>query len=663
MMEADETDGDFRLKGDMDMKLQFGEYMNKLSGCYTGKAVGGTLGMPYEGFIGTVDLTYYDPVPTHMIENDDIDLQVVWLQVLRECGLPVNRLDLANGWLCHMRGLPDEYGVVIRNLKHGLRPPLSGSYDNKFGSGMGSAIRTEIWAGLAPGDPDLAVKLSLEDAVCDHHGDGVDATAFLAALESYAFVESDHRKLLDKALGYLPKEGRVYTMIRKSIEMFDAGVSVRDIRLHLLKTYYSQNWTDVATNLSFITLGLLEGQKQQKPADRISVGLCTAVGLGHDADCTGATLGAIFGILYPNDFEERWTAPLGDDLVLSSCIASMHETNTITDFCAQIADAAIQLLPYYGSTTELTDAPAVKKALYIQAEDPNKVALQYRSGVSDYDLNESLIALNPYLLRLMYPSKTALAPNESGEFTLKYDSDGINAGRLCITASDGYSVSPCEFDLAGSGELRFTVTAPESPRRRSATAQLNFRFKADGVRFDVQAGLISSYPIARKAMVWESDECPDASVFADAVVEQWENHFAPCPAGGQLYRFEVRLPYAVAEAIMVCQASRPVKVWRDGKLILSHDGTESFPPFHRTENIVMMPMGGSWSEVVVYVADKLAKEHYSPYAAIAKVPGCPTPYEQRQMYDDSLGVYEDGELYIGFANRSGYEWLWEIEYK
>ena len=72
---------------DFYMKLQFGEYMNKLSGCYTGKAVGGTLGMPYEGFIGTVDLTYYDPVPTHMIENDDIDLQVVWLQVLRECGL------------------------------------------------------------------------------------------------------------------------------------------------------------------------------------------------------------------------------------------------------------------------------------------------------------------------------------------------------------------------------------------------------------------------------------------------------------------------------------------------------------------------------------------------------------------------------------------------
>ena len=65
------------------MTLSLETYRKKLRGCFIGKAVGGTLGMPMEGHLETKPFTFYDPVPTGMVANDDLDLQVVWLECLR----------------------------------------------------------------------------------------------------------------------------------------------------------------------------------------------------------------------------------------------------------------------------------------------------------------------------------------------------------------------------------------------------------------------------------------------------------------------------------------------------------------------------------------------------------------------------------------------------
>lgn len=140
-------------------------YRKKVLGCWLGKAVGGTLGAPIEGWDGPHHLEFYDPVPTTMVPNDDLDLQVVWAMTIAAQPKPVvNSQILAEAWLKNV-GFPwDEYAVAIRNLKNGIRPPFSGSYDNWFVDGMGCAIRSEIWACLAPGDPERAAKFAYEDA-------------------------------------------------------------------------------------------------------------------------------------------------------------------------------------------------------------------------------------------------------------------------------------------------------------------------------------------------------------------------------------------------------------------------------------------------------------------------------------------------------------------
>jgi len=54
--------------------MQLDDFRKKVMGCWLGKAVGGTLGQPYEGCNEPLNLSYYEPVPDDMIPNDDLDL-------------------------------------------------------------------------------------------------------------------------------------------------------------------------------------------------------------------------------------------------------------------------------------------------------------------------------------------------------------------------------------------------------------------------------------------------------------------------------------------------------------------------------------------------------------------------------------------------------------
>ncbi|UKI30427.1 MAG: ADP-ribosylglycohydrolase family protein [Lentisphaeria bacterium] len=156
--------------------------------------------------------------------NDDLELQAMYVAALDRMEHPeINREILAEIWVRHMNFHCDEYAVAMRNLALGIRPPWSGSYDNFYINGMGAAIRSELWACLAPGNPELAVRFAREDACIDHAGDGVDAEVYLAALESLAFVETDLRMLIEAALSYLPKESLLAEGIRSACTLWDTS--------------------------------------------------------------------------------------------------------------------------------------------------------------------------------------------------------------------------------------------------------------------------------------------------------------------------------------------------------------------------------------------------------------------------------------------------------
>jgi len=194
-------------------------YRDKVYGCWLGKKAGGTLGAPLEGQRGPHRVSWYPELREGA--NDDLELQLIWLEALERYGPALDSRILAERWLDCVFYNWDEYGMAKTNLRLGLPPPLSGAYNNWFKDCTGAPIRSEIWACVAPGRPELAARLAYEDAIVDHAGgEGAYGEVFLAALESEAFVSGDVERLINVGLEAIPEECRVAKAVRDTLRWY-----------------------------------------------------------------------------------------------------------------------------------------------------------------------------------------------------------------------------------------------------------------------------------------------------------------------------------------------------------------------------------------------------------------------------------------------------------
>lgn len=309
----------------------------KILGCWLGKAVGGTLGQTFEGLSGPLDADFYFPVPEEMVPNDDLDLQVLYACIIDQLDQPVvDRNVLAQAWADHVEFPWNEYGVGMRNLAEGLKPPYTGSFDNWFTCGEGAAIRSELWACLAPGNPDLAAAYAYEDACFDHAGDGVVAAQFLARLQSLAFIENDPDTLLDGALAGIPSDSGIHRVVTDTRGWVAEGLGWVEVRGKIMERYGRSDFTDVRPNTGFVVLGWLAGKD-------FSEKICITNNCGEDCDSSTASLGALLGILDPDSIDAKWLAPIGRDLVLNEEITGITPPPTIDEFTDLVIDLAARL--------------------------------------------------------------------------------------------------------------------------------------------------------------------------------------------------------------------------------------------------------------------------------------------------------------------------------
>ena len=342
--------------------LTYRDYRDKVRACWLGKNIGGTLGAPFECIRGVYDLEYYThDLSLGVLPNDDLDLQLAWLHAAETYGKNVNSEVLAEYWLSYI--VPDwsEYGACKNNLRYGLQPPLSGWYHNHNKDSCGSFIRSEIWACLAPGHPEIAVKYAYEDAICDHADEGVYASLFCAALQSAAFVETDRDALIKLAKCYIPQQCAVALAVDTAIACYDEGMDWKQARKKILNVvpgsfgmyngYKDQVpeadvpvgklGFDAPSNIGLMMLGWLYGEGD------FSKSICISAGCCEDGDCTAGTLGATLGILYGTKaIDEKWLQPIGDEIKTISLDMSnlgFKVPQTVTE----LTERVVNLMPTF----------------------------------------------------------------------------------------------------------------------------------------------------------------------------------------------------------------------------------------------------------------------------------------------------------------------------
>jgi ADP-ribosylglycohydrolase len=312
------------------------DYRDRVYACWLGKNIGGTLGTPYEGRKYVNDLSFYDPVPSEPLPNDDLDLQLVWLAMLEERGTEVGLPDFAARWARHLSAYPwNEYGFCMRNLERGLRPPVSGWFENYYVDEMGSPIRSEIWACVAPADPQRAAALAWMDSAMDHAGgEGMWGEMFWAAVESAAFAVRDVRSLIRIGLAMVPPACNIARVIREAVWLWESGARWAEARDRIVRIYGNDQPCNAVQNHGFTVLGWLYGGDF---GDK----LCRAVNCGYDTDCTGATLGALLGILGGRaGIPSKWSEPVGTGIVLHKFTRDLDAPRTIDELTERTAAVA-----------------------------------------------------------------------------------------------------------------------------------------------------------------------------------------------------------------------------------------------------------------------------------------------------------------------------------
>jgi len=307
------------------------EYLSKVNGCWLGKNIGGTLGAPFEWHRQINNVTFYaQKLDGNPLPNDDLDIQLLWLIALEEQGINIQSRMLSEYWSIFVTPHWAEYGIAKANLRSGVVPPLSGYLNNGYRHSCGAFIRSEIWACISPGLPAIAAKYAYEDAIIDHGVDaeGLYAEVFCATMESAAFVEKDVYKLIDIGLSYIPEDCGVARAVSCAVQCYKSGLSWLEARNEILEKYRGSTafglrsvisdadvergffdgvmgW-DAPSNIAIIIVGILYGEGD------FAKSVCIAVNCGEDTDCTGATVGALLGIIHGDKYiPGEWVKPIG----------------------------------------------------------------------------------------------------------------------------------------------------------------------------------------------------------------------------------------------------------------------------------------------------------------------------------------------------------------
>jgi hypothetical protein len=164
----------------------------------------------------------------------------------------------------------------------------------------------------------------------DHAGgEGTYGEMFWSAVESAAFVLDDPLELIRIGLAMIPPACAISRVIREVVWCWRHGIRYDDCRERVTRIYWTEQPCNALPNHGYTVAGWLYGQDF---GDK----LCKAVNCGFDTDCTGATLGALLGILGgTRGIPARWSAPIGTEIVLHEFTGDCGVPRSLEDLTAR----------------------------------------------------------------------------------------------------------------------------------------------------------------------------------------------------------------------------------------------------------------------------------------------------------------------------------------
>ncbi|AUX45153.1 hypothetical protein SOCE26_066340 [Sorangium cellulosum] len=256
-----------------------------------------------------IDFVLLDPCPS----DDDTDIEYVYLHLMTGAGaLFLSPESIRDGWRAHLNDFIWVSNRRARDLlERGVLPPATSDPAlNPDALQIDAQLTTEIFGALAPGMPELALRIAdlpIRTTARDHAAHAAQFYVLLFSLAATVDPEKPRReeivRIVREARAYLPDASKAADVIdfvlsaHESAEDRGDWERVRDAIAHRYQEraaahgFVYRGFTESAINLATGTLALLFGEGSFSRT--VQIGALS----GWDSDNGTATMGALVALL------------------------------------------------------------------------------------------------------------------------------------------------------------------------------------------------------------------------------------------------------------------------------------------------------------------------------------------------------------------------------
>lgn len=620
-------------------ELPYAAYYDKVLAGWYGKSIGGAIGVPYENHKQYSDIPEELLWPKTIGPNDDLDIQIVWLEALQERGLYLNGRDLAEYWQDRCWYNFCEYGFFLHNVQRGIAPPLSGSWNNSFFSeSEGCPIRSEIWGFIAPGNPALAAEYARIDGGLDHAGASIDIECFLAGAASFAFISSDIDAVVQAGLSVIDPDcetARAVETVRSICKRYPEPYDAWRI---IIRRFGDRDASKGITNHVLFLMALFLGNGDFKR----TINIC--INAGWDADCTAATAGALLGVMHGTaDLPQDWVTKLGPTLICG--IKVKHQTAPLSEITDITCNIGVEMTVERNKALRLLNAPqivartrpVVSASIDIEYPDepvlwrskPTLVHLVLHNHTNDA-LKDELVITGDANLHISFDCRNVeVLPGEVK--TVKIIISRINpdlplADRNLMTA--GWCGNSVTFGLGGARQWRLYGPYWDmwNKDKSEVCPYQNDEIVCNPGCVNCWSDFYNQYlrfdhPYVNEELLLRSDipsELPEDIELGEDLITEDDTGGFHGQACYYLVR-EFRSTQIKGEVRFFIGRTGPYKLWIDGKLISQSNDVRCWAP-HEDEGIVCN-LTGEKQRMVIKIMRLTDKMSFSPLFITHVIPG------------------------------------------
>jgi hypothetical protein len=297
-----------------DTVLSKSDLQDKIRGAWAAQTIGVTYGLPVEFRYNSTlipdsrQLPWYDGYLKETYEKmpgvyDDIYMDLSFVQVIENEGIDAPAQLFADAFAKAQFPLWFANQVGRYNVLNGLTPPQSGHWlNNPAADAIDFQIEADFIGIMSPGLINSATAYSDKIGHIMNYGDGWYGGAFVSALYSQAFIETDIPKIIDTALQAIPPQSQFHQVIADVIRWhkqypgdwkqtwFEIHKKWSDTDLEPYGVDAPFN-IDAKINAAWVVLGLLYGEGD------FGKTLYIAAHAGDDADCNPSSAAGVLGAI------------------------------------------------------------------------------------------------------------------------------------------------------------------------------------------------------------------------------------------------------------------------------------------------------------------------------------------------------------------------------